>query len=267
MTNYRDKVVLITGGASGIGKSLGERLVAQGAKVVLADIDETRALLVADELGCAGVGADVTQLSAVRHAVDFAEATYGPLDVMINNAGVAVVGEAHTFEHEDWRRIIDVNLYGVIHGVHAVYGDMVARGAGQIINIASIAGLFPSAGQAAYVTSKYGVVGLSHALRAEASGHGVRVNVVCPGIIRTAMRDELTTKDGRGAQIRALLPRGADVDACARSILRGARRNSPTIVITPLAHGLAWLMRLAPRLGLWLNQLSFRMLLRRMDSV
>lgn len=263
MKSYKNKVVLITGGASGIGRNLGRLLVASGAKVVLGDWNAAAVLRTADKLGCQSTVMDVRDPDDVAKAVAFTEQTYGPVDVMINNAGVVVVGEAHTLERAQWSRIVDVNLNGVIHGVQAVYGAMVTRGRGQIINVASIAGLFPSAGQAAYVCSKYGVVGLSHALRAEASRHGVKVNVACPGIIDTTMRNTFTSTDGRGAAIREFLPQGASVDACAKTILRGAARNRPTIVITPLAHLLAWLMRLAPRLGLWLNALSFRWLLRR----
>lgn len=266
MQTYRDQVVLITGGASGIGRSLGTRLVARGARVVLADWNEEQARAVATTLGCESLGVDVRDPEAMAAAVDFTEDTYGPVDLLISCAGVTHVGEARDFSTADWHRIVDVNLYGVIHGIQAVYGRMVQRGRGQILNIASLAGLFPSAGQTAYVASKYGVVGLSHALRAEASRHGVKVGVVCPGIIHTPMRDGLPVHHEHADAVRALLPKGMDVDACARAILRGAARNRATILVTPMAYALAALMRLAPGLAHWLNALSFRSLLRRLDA-
>jgi NADP-dependent 3-hydroxy acid dehydrogenase YdfG len=105
---------------------------------------------------------------------------------MINNAGIAVGGATDALELADWRRVLDVNLAGVIHGVHAVYPRMVRRRAGHIVNLASVAGLAPYPLALPYTTSKHAVVGLSQALRAEAARHGVRVSVACPG--RSARR-------------------------------------------------------------------------------
>ena len=247
MGYYSDKTVLVTGGASGIGRALGERLLEEGARVVLADVNATALGEVTQALGCHGVTFDVRDVAAV-------EAEHGPIEVVFHNAGVAITGEAHRFAYEDWKRVIDVNLYGVVNGVHAIYPRMVRRGRGHIVNVASIAGLFPSAGQVSYVASKYAVVGLSHALRAEAAGHGVRVSVVCPGIIKTPMREGLEVKAADASKLDKLLPEGMPVERCVEVILKGVGRNKATIVVTGLAHALYAMGRVSPSLTLWLNE-------------
>ncbi|TNE88556.1 MAG: SDR family oxidoreductase [Deltaproteobacteria bacterium] len=263
---FAGHAVFLTGGASGIGRALAVRLVAQGADVVLADWDGPAAAAVAEELGCHAVEVDVRDPDAVRRAVAEARALVGPIDLLINNAGVVQCVEAHLADDEDWRRVIDVDLYGVVHGVQAVYPEMVARGRGHIVNIASVAGLFPSAGQVSYTAAKHGVVGLSYALRAEAKRHGVSVTVICPGIVKTAMRDDLPVRGVSAERLRALLPAGADVDQVADRILDGVARDRVRVVVTPMAHLLTTLMRIHPGLGVWLNRHAFDLLLRRASA-
>lgn len=264
MKEFQGSVALITGGASGIGRCLGERLVRYGATVVLADIDGDAVREVAGRLGCTGVSLDVRDPAAFQALATLVIAEHGQIDYLFNNAGVAQTGPAHLMEHEDWRRIIDVNLYGVIHGVEAVYPHMVARGSGHIVNVASIAGLFPSAGQTPYTASKYGVVGLSHALRAEAAWQGVKVTVACPGIIHTPMRRGLPVKGADADAVRRIIPKGASVDRCVDAMLAGVARGRATVLITPLAHALATLMRVSPELGHRFNTWSMGFLRRRL---
>ena len=261
MSKYANTVAIITGGASGIGLELGRQLVSKGARVVLADVNGEAVAEAAAKLGCWGRRLDVCSADEWRTLVAEVEAEVGPVGLLINNAGRAQTGETHLFDASDWSGIIDVNLYGVVNGVQAVYPAMVERGAGQIINVASIAGLFPSAGQVSYVASKFGVVGLSHALRAEAARHGVQVSVACPGIIHTPMRDTLSVKGADADAIRAQLPKGMPVDRCARQILNGAERNRATILVTALARVLALVMRVSPSLGHFLNRKMFDHLL------
>jgi NADP-dependent 3-hydroxy acid dehydrogenase YdfG len=266
MTTESNRVALVTGGASGIGRALGAALVAQGARVVLADVDAGRVQATAAELGCVGRALDVRDPEQWRALVEEIRAELGPIDLLVNNAGRVQTGETHLLERADWSGVIDVNLYGVVNGVQAVYPSMVERRAGQIINVASIAGLFPSAGQVSYVASKFGVVGLSHALRVEAARHRVRVSVACPGVIHTPMRDTLTVKGMDPEALRAQLPKGIPVERCARVILAGARRDRPTILVTWLAKALAALMRLSPTLGHWVNRRMFDHLIRRANT-
>lgn len=251
MPYFKDKNVLVTGGASGIGFAVCSRLVREGARVLLTDVDEEGASRAAAMLECSWKPLDVTDRMAFLECVVQFEKSSGPLDILFNNAGVVASGEAHLFEYDDWKRVIDINLYGVVNGVHTVYADMVERKSGQIVNIASIAGLYPSAGQASYSASKYAVVGLSHALRVEGAQYGVKVNVVCPGIIKTAMRDNLEIKGEIGDKVMEILPDGMDVDKCAKKLLKGVSQNQSTIVITPMARALWGLVRIHPDLSMW----------------
>jgi NAD(P)-dependent dehydrogenase (short-subunit alcohol dehydrogenase family) len=130
---------------------------------------------------------DVTNFAAVEHLVQETVARAGRLDYIFNNAGIGIGGNASHFGIEDWNQMMDVNLRGVIHGVEAAYKIMVAQGFGHIVNTASLAGLTPSPGGVAYATAKHAVVGLSNSLRAESARMGVRVSVLCPGFVRTAI--------------------------------------------------------------------------------
>ncbi len=261
MGYFKDKRVVVTGGASGIGYELCRQLVEAGAVVLLTDINAERAEAAASALGCIAAALDVTDKDAFVSCVQTFEKQSGSLDMLYNNAGMEVTGEAHHFEYDDWKKVIDVNVYGVVNGVHAVYSDMVRRGTGQIINIASIAGLYPSAGQVSYSTSKYAVVGLSHALRAEATRHGVKVNVVCPGIIKTAMRDNLSIKGIKDPdKALNMIPQGISVESCVVQLLKGVRKNESTIVITLMAKALWSMNRLNPDLSMWFGGRMVRML-------
>ena len=124
---------------------------------------------------------DVTDAVAVQRLVDGTVAREGRLDLLFNNAGIAVFADARDTSLEDWNRLIDVNLRGVVHGVAAAYPLMVRQGSGHIVNTASAAGLLPSPANIAYAATKHAVVGLSLTLRAEAVHHGVGVSVICPG--------------------------------------------------------------------------------------
>ena len=146
MKFFKDKIAIVTGGGSGIGQSLGLALAQRGAMVVLADINLERARTSA-AAGPPGrlipVQLDVTDSQAVRNLVEDTAAQYGRLDYIFNNAGIAVAGEAQDLCLEDWRSVLDVNLYGVINGVVAAYPIMVRQGFGHIVNTASIEGLLP----------------------------------------------------------------------------------------------------------------------------
>jgi NAD(P)-dependent dehydrogenase (short-subunit alcohol dehydrogenase family) len=184
---YAGAVAFITGGASGIGASLGRALVAAGAKVILADRDP--ATDVAEQMGtqAEAVTLDVRDAGAFGAAIAASWAKHGRLDYLFNNAGTAVVGEVKDYDLDDWSYVLSVNLYGAIHGIQAAYPRMLSQGFGHIVNMASTAGLGPMPKGVAYATSKHALVGLSRSLRIEAKPHGVNVSVVCPGPVRTAM--------------------------------------------------------------------------------
>ena len=246
---YRGKVALVTGAASGIGAALVRQLLAAGATVVGADLHQ--------DPSCEPL--DVADAEAFAALVDGLVARHGRIDLLFNNAGVGLAGEVRDVSLADWRRVVEVNLMGVVHGVHAAYPHMVRQGSGVIVNTASGAGLLPRPGMVPYATSKAAVVGLSMSLRAEAAAYGVGVHVVCPGFIRTAM---VASTDYRGLDRQRLLGRipgrGMSALRCADRILASVRKGRAVIVIGPLLN-LEWLLgRLSPGLSLGLARLRAR---------
>lgn len=239
---------VVTGGGSGIGAALCRALVAAGAHVVVADIDLAAARRVAEEVtttrsgpgaGSAGAGSaepahlDVTDAAAVAALVEEVVSTRGGLDLMFANAGITWGGDTDKLTLKQWNAIIDVNVRGVVHCVHAAYPHMIDRGAGAIVLTASMGGLCPAGLITSYAMTKHAVVGLGLSLRAEAAGHGVGVTVVCPAAVDTAILDkgELDGFDGRhfyldGQGVR----RPLDPDRLAASVLDGVARNRALVI-------------------------------------
>jgi NAD(P)-dependent dehydrogenase (short-subunit alcohol dehydrogenase family) len=254
---FYDKIAIITGGASGIGRAVGAELVRHGVHVWLADINGDEAEYAAQAMDGAGTArgltVDVTDASSVEALVGLVFEKHGRLDLMFNNAGIAVLGDTRYMSLDDWNTLIDVNLRGVIHGIAAAYPRMIEQGHGHIVNTASIAGLVPASYLTGYSLTKHGVVGLSTSLRLEAERYGVRVSVVCPGVIETPMKDHIRLLNKERNELpagsRAEKPRGYPVDKCARRILYGVERNQGIIVV-PAAATLLWILyRFAPRLA------------------
>ena len=268
MDSFSGKTVVITGGASGIGRALGEELCGAGAEVVLADVNAELLSSTAEPLRNSGYQVDtaivdVTDFEAVKTLVEEAAREHGGIDYLFNNAGIVVGGEARDVPLDDWRAVIDTSLYGVVHGVLAAYPLMLKRGSGHIINPASRAGLIPAAGEISYTAAKYGIVGLSHALRAEAADLGVRVSVVCPGFIETPILHTLKVVKLDPDKLQAQIPKTMPADECAREILRGVQRNKATITPTTTAKVLWRLYRYAP----WLVDLLLRRSMKRMREM
>ena len=182
-------VAIVTGAASGIGRAISEALAQRGCQVVLADIEfddaEAAAAQIREKGGRASARhLDVCDFAAVSELVTETMEKLGRIDYIFNNAGIVVAGEVANYTIDAWQRVIAVNLGGVVNGVQAAYPAMIRQGFGHIVNTASMAGLVISAG-VGYTATKYAVVGLSRALRIEAEVRGVRVSVICPGVIRT----------------------------------------------------------------------------------
>ena len=251
---------IVTGGGSGIGAALVRALVADGAHVVVADIDVDAAQAVVESLPGAGTGSvagaraarlNVTDAAAVAALVEEVIGEHGGLDLMFANAGITWGGDTELLTLEQWNAIIDVNIRGVVHCVHAAYPHMIARGSGSLVLTSSMGGLSPAGLLTSYAMTKHAVVGLGMSLRAEAAGHGVGVTVVCPAAVDTPILDkgELGGFDGRryyldGQGVR----RPLDPDALARSVLDGVSRNR-ALVIEPARARATWrLQRLAPGL-------------------
>jgi NAD(P)-dependent dehydrogenase (short-subunit alcohol dehydrogenase family) len=247
---FTGRTAIVTGAGSGIGAALSRALTAAGADVVHADLDGEAAARVAGTGHAAQV--DVTDAPAVQRLVDETVARTGRLDLMFNNAGIGAGGDAEDIPLEDWDRVIDVNIRGVVHGVAAAYPVMVRQRGGHLVNTASLAGLAPAGLLVPYAMSKHAVVGLSTSLRVEAAVHGVRVSAVCPGVVETPLLD---TPDPRGRfDARRYLTTDQGVKRpmpaadLAAEVLDGVARNRACIV-APAQARLAWrLARLSPGL-------------------
>lgn len=185
---YDGKVALITGAANGIGAAVSRRLAGAGASVVVADVDDERGETVAAEVGGVFVHCDVSDPEHSKAAVETAVEQYGGLDIVALNAGVATgFGLGEDFDVERYRRVMGINLDGVVYGVHAALPALRARGGGHIIATASMAGLMPMPADPLYGTNKGAVVGLVRGLGPALAGTGVRINALCPAFADTAI--------------------------------------------------------------------------------
>ena len=182
-------VVAITGGARGIGRATAAALIAQGAKVAIGDLDVPLAARTADELGhgTLGLPLDVTNRVSFETFLDQVEAQLGPLDVLVNNAGIMPIGPFTEESDEAARALVDININGVIFGSKLALRRFLARGSGHLVNIASAAGKAGFPGGATYCATKHAVVGLSEAIRAEVRDRGIGVTVVMPTVVHTEL--------------------------------------------------------------------------------
>jgi 2-hydroxycyclohexanecarboxyl-CoA dehydrogenase len=191
------RVAIVTGAGRGIGAAIAAALAEAGADVVAWDLDQRNAhdvaTAVAREHGVRAMGleVDVSDTRAVDRATQQVEAELGPIEVLVNNAGIDAIGPFLDSDETSWDRIITVNLKGTIACCHRVLGGMVDRGRGRIVNIGSDAGKVGSSGEAVYSATKGGVIALTKTLAREVASKGVTVNCVCPGPTQTALLDQL----------------------------------------------------------------------------
>jgi len=204
--NLAGRVVLVTGGASGLGKAMVERFVEEQAKVVVADLDGEGAATIASSIGCASVRMDVADPASVEGGVAFAVDAFGRLDIMVNNAGIeSARAPTHESSLENWRKVIDVNLNGVYYGMKYGIAQMMKQGdGGNIVNISSIAGIVGVAGLPPYVAAKAGVSNLTRAAAIEYGAHGIRVNAVAPTAVNTPLFQRMA---GASANTDAMMDR------------------------------------------------------------
>lgn len=260
MHSWSGSTAFVTGGASGIGRALAVALARRGAHVCVADIDLDGAQRTAQ--ACSGrasaVRLDVCDPAAVRLAIDDFAAGAGRLDYLFNNAGIGVGGDTEELPLQAWKRVVDVNVWGVVHGLMAGYPIMLRQGFGHIVNTASLAGLAPAPLLTPYALSKHAVVGLSRSLRIEAASRGVRVSALCPAAIETpilspdhtmARQMGMTWVPDVRRYLTRLAGRPYPVEKCAEETLDAVARNKPLIVLPGRAR-IAWVLgRLFPHLG------------------
>jgi NAD(P)-dependent dehydrogenase (short-subunit alcohol dehydrogenase family) len=275
---FAGAVAIVTGGASGIGRALAEALARRGTAVVLADLQDDLASEVVARIRSAGGQAtathvDVRDFEAIEQVIQDTWKEHGRLDYLFNNAGIGVVGPALEYELEDWYRVIDVNLRGVVNGVQAAYPLMLRQGFGHIVNTASMAGLLPAPSTVSYAASKFAVVGLSTSLRCEAAAAGVRVSVLCPGVIRTPALDQ------GGKYGKMLLPVLPELqrkhwerlhpmapERFAEEALRAIEKNRAIIVVPSWWKISWWLNRLSPSLVLFLSRTEYERSMRELEN-
>jgi short-subunit dehydrogenase len=212
-----DRLVLITGAARGIGKATAALLAGAGARVVVADLDAPLAVETASEIGGHPVALDVTDHEAFTSVLDAVEAEHGPLDVLINNAGVMPIGRFADARDDAIYRAFEINVFALMHGTREAIRRMQPRGHGHVVNVASMAGVVPTPGAAVYCSSKHAVVGFCESLWWELRGSGVELSYVLPALVNT----ELAAGMKRTRATRVIEP--ADVAEAIVDTLRTPR--------------------------------------------
>ncbi|ORT57720.1 SDR family oxidoreductase [Streptomyces sp. CB03238] len=258
---FGGQLVVVTGAASGIGRATAFAFAEAGARVVAVDRDAEGAARTAELARLIGAPdawgevVDVSDEQAMEKLAEKVATEYGTVDVLVNNAGIGLSGPFLDTTSDDWKKVLDVNLWGVIHGCRIFGRQMAERGqGGHIVNTASAAAFQPSRMLPAYSTSKAAVLMLSECLRAELAGRGIGVTAICPGIVNTNItatarfagvaEDEEKRRQKKTARLYGL--RNYPPEKVADAILRAVVRNEAVVPVTPEAHGARLLSRLAP---------------------
>ncbi|MDD1508041.1 SDR family oxidoreductase [Pseudomonas sp. CNPSo 3701] len=242
MNNIQEKVVLITGASSGIGEGCARLLAERGARVVLGARRVERLEQLVEEICAAGCQAiarrlDVTDAADVQAFVDAAMAEYGRVDVLLNNAGVMPLSMIEALKLDEWNRMIDVNIRGVLHGIAAALPVMQAQRSGQIINVASIGAYRVSPTAAVYCATKYAVRAISDGLRQEVGGD-IRVTLVSPGVVESELADSISDEGARDAMRefrKVAISPSAIARAVAYAIEQPADVDVSELVVRPTA--------------------------------
>ncbi|GAB7032190.1 SDR family oxidoreductase [Streptomyces platensis subsp. malvinus] len=259
---FGGQLVLVTGAASGIGRATAFAFAEAGARIVAVDRDADGAARTAELARLIGAPqawpevVDVADEAAMEKLADKVDAEYGPVDVLVNNAGIGLSGAFLQTTTDDWKKVLDVNLWGVIHGCRIFGRRMADRGqGGHIVNTASAAAFQPSKMLPAYSTSKAAVLMLSECLRAELAGQGIGVSAICPGLVNTSITstarfagvsaEEEKRRQAKAARVYGL--RNYPPEKVADAVLRAVVRNQAVVPVTPEARGAHLLSRFAPR--------------------
>lgn len=260
MKEFKDKVVVITGAGSGIGRATAMAFASEGAKLYITDINQGRVEAVADEIKAMGAEAtsyvvDSANREAMQKFADDVFASAGRVDILHNNAGIATGCTIDKTPLEDWEKVINVNLWGVIYGIHYFLPRMIAQGGGHIVNTSSGAGLTGLPTLAPYAATKFAVVGISEVMNIELRRHGIYTTALCPGIISTnIVRDskiDIFNKKGecmKDSTVRFYAKRGTPPERVAKDVLRAIRKKRPVQPSPYHAYHLWIIKRISVRL-------------------
>lgn len=265
MVSFKNKTAIVTGGASGIGKELCLALAAKEANIVVADVDGDGAKAVASAIRNRGeqataVKLDVSRQEDIRAVIEKTKKDYGRLDYMFNNAGIHILGEFKDMPYDYWKKVVDTNLWGVINGTTHAYQTMIKQGHGHIVNTASLSGIYPTAFEVAYTTTKFAIVGLSTSLRDEAKAYNVKVSAVCPGVVKTPIFENtnLLKIDRNKITSSPLIKRAPPADKAVRQIIKGVIADKAIIPVNPSADIIWRLYRYTPSIALLLNKVRIK---------
>ena len=235
MREFRDKVAVVTGAASGIGQALAQRFAREGMRVVLADVEAAALERAAGAIDSSGTRAlpvrtDVSKAADVERLAQVAQDKFGAIHIVCNNAGVVTSGPTWMQTVADWEWLLGVNLWGVIHGVRVFTPILLAQGEGHIVNTASLAGMITGPGAAPYNVSKFAVVALSETLHHELTmlGSAVRVSVLCPGFVNTNIADAARNRPAALSDTAPQLPGSEEMAQMGRRLL--ANGSPPSMV-------------------------------------
>jgi NAD(P)-dependent dehydrogenase (short-subunit alcohol dehydrogenase family) len=260
------KTAVVTGAASGIGREIALLAARRGADLALCDLDEDGLAEVEGQAARMGRSVltqrvDVSERDQVRA---FAEAVHGgpgAVDLLVNNAGVGLVADFLDTELSDWDWIVGINLMGVVHGCHFFLPDMVQRGrGGHVVNISSMAGYSATPALTAYCATKFGVLGMSEALREELRPHGIGVTAVCPGVINTPItrnsraRGKADNDETRERYVKVYEQRNYGPDRVARNVFKSIDRGRVVAPVSPEAWGAYAVKRISPRALGWVGR-------------
>ena len=260
MKNFKDKLVLITGAGSGIGRETAIAFAKEGAKLILTDINDdgliqTKQLI--ESVGGIAVyyNVNVTDADAMKTLAEQVQREQGVVDVLINNAGIGSAGRFLDTKLETWRKVLDVNLMGVVHGCHAFLPAMVARGAGgHVVNLSSLAGYFAAPDMPIYSASKFAVLGFSESLRSDMVKHNIGVTAICPGIINTAIISATIMEGDMGNagvrdKVQSLYAKRNYTPAqVADAIVDAVKKNQAVRPVSPESWTVYYAKRLMPSL-------------------
>ena len=261
MKDLKNKVALVTGAASGIGRAVSIELAREDAHLVLVDVneqglEEVQGIIDSMNRKTIIIRADVSNSQEVKALCGKALDEMGGIDILVNVAGIGIVAEIRNMDLEDWDRILGVNLHGPINTINGLLNHMIDRGAGHIVNVASGCGLVALPTLGGYNTSKFGLVGLTETLRAEVARFGIGVTAVCPGAVITNIFKNAVYKDYElaGPLDFVLKHFGWTPERIARSMLKGIKRNRPMLALTPMTWLGYNIKRMIPGLIYWFQK-------------